>query len=154
MSKTLFTLSVLLILFFPFAGISFSKTLSVKSEKLYLRSGPGRNYKAEWEYDKGFPLKVLSIKKHWIKVEDFENDTGWVPSKKLQNKPAVVVKANKKNKESINIRTGPGLKFKVIGKAFYGVVFEKLGEKKGWTKVRHDSGLIGWIKSTFLWGTS
>jgi SH3-like domain-containing protein len=152
MSKTLFIYSLLLILIVAFAGNSFSKTLSVKSEKVFLRSGPGRNYKAEWEYDKGFPLKVLSLKNLWIKVEDFENDTGWVPAKRLQNKPAVVVIANKKIKESINIRTGPGLTYKVIGKAFYGVVFERLSEKNGWTKVRHDSGLTGWIKSTLLWG--
>ncbi len=151
MPKPLYILSF--IFFLAMSGISLSKTLSVKPEKLFLMSGPGKNFKAKWEYDKGFPLKVLSIKRNWIEVEDFENDTGWVPKNSIQDKPAVVVKANKTTKGSVNIRSGPGLKYKVIGEAFYGVVFERIGGKKGWTNVRHDSGITGWIKSTLLWGS-
>jgi len=39
-----------------------AETLSVKSQKLNLRSGPGENYSVKCVYSKGFPLKVLEKK--------------------------------------------------------------------------------------------
>jgi len=133
---------------------SYSKTLTVKTKTILLMSGPGKTYKSKWEYDRGFPLKILSSKGSWTKVEDFENDSGWIPTESLSDRPAVIVKANKHTQAKVNIRSGPGFKYKVIGKAFYGVVFEKVKQKKGWTMVHHDSGLTGWIKNTLLWGNN
>lgn len=151
MLKSVFFFFIIICCFF-IINPSYAKILSVKTEKVYLMSGPGKNYKVKWEYEKGFPLKILTIHRNWLKVEDFEKDTGWVTQKSLSDLPTVIVKANKRNQGKINIHSGPGLKYKVIGKAFYGVVFEKIGQQKGWTKVHHDSGLIGWIKSSLLWG--
>ncbi len=145
-------LPTILIFSLFFFNTAYAKVLSVNIEKLDLLSGPGKKYHAKWEYDKGFPLKVLSIKGRWAKVEDFEKDSGWVIRKSLSNKPAVIVIANKDHQGKINIHSGPGLNYKIIGKAFYGVVFEKLDRKHGWIKVHHDSGLTGWIKSSLLWG--
>ena len=100
----------------------------------------------------GFPLKILSRKGSWVKVKDFENDTGWVFKKYLTSKPHMIVKVNKGKKKKINIRSGPGTKYKAVGRAYYGVVFQTLGQEKGWAKVRHESGLTGWIKRSLLWG--
>ncbi len=145
--------SILLIFISLFVyDVAFSRILSVKDTTISLMSGPGTQYKIKWKYDKGFPLKVLSRKGKWLKVEDFEKDSGWVISEALSDKPSVIVKANKNMKGRVNIHTGPGTQFKVIGKAFYGVVFYALKQKNGWTKVLHDSGLSGWIKNTLLWG--
>jgi SH3-like domain-containing protein len=151
MSRRLILLPLLLSFFL--AGNSIAMTMSVRTEKLFLMSGPGKNADVKWQYDKGFPLKILSSRGTWVKVEDFEKDSGWVPKDSLSDKPAVVVKANKDTQGKVNIHSGPGLKYKVIGKAFYGVVFEKIGQEDGWIKVHHDSGLTGWIKSTLLWGS-
>jgi SH3-like domain-containing protein len=131
---------------------AFAKMRSIDGEKVHLRSGPGTKYSAKWEYGDGFPLKVLTQKGNWVKVKDFENDTGWVFKKYLTSKPHMIVKVNKGKKKKINIRSGPGTKYKAVGKAYYGVVFETLGQKKGWAKVKHESGLTGWIKRSLLWG--
>ncbi len=151
MPRSVFFFLIIISFFFPINSSS-AKILSVNAAKTYLMSGPGKNYKVKWEYEKGFPLKILSIHRNWLKVEDFEKDTGWVTQKSLSDLQTVIVKANKGTQDKVNIHSGPGLKYKVIGKAFYGVVFEKIGQRKGWTKVHHDSGLIGWIKSSLLWG--
>jgi len=131
------------------AGITM---VSVSGEKVNLRKGPSTQYPVIWELGKGFPLRVLSYKGNWIKVSDFEGDVGWVYKNLVSKSPHLVVKINKNSKARINIRSGPGTKYKIVGKAEYGVVFKTLKRGDGWVKVRHEKGLTGWVKRSLLWG--
>lgn len=135
-----------------FSSISFAEVLSVNGENVNLRSGPGTKYSVKWEYGQGFPLKVIDRKGDWLKVSDFEKDTGWIHKSLLSKQRHVIIKVNKKNKKKINIRSKPSTNSQIVGKAYYGVVFERVETKSGWAKVRHETGLIGWIKETLLWG--
>jgi SH3-like domain-containing protein len=142
------SLFLLVAVFLVFSAISAkAEMLSIKGDNVHLRSGPGKKYSVKWEYGAGFPVKVVGRKGDWLKVKDFEGDTGWVHKSLLTSHPHMIVKANK-----INIRKGPGSKNKIVGMAYYGVVFETLQHQSGWVEVQHDSGLTGWISSTFLWG--
>jgi SH3-like domain-containing protein len=134
------------------ADSALSKMLSVKAEKVQIMSRPDKKSTITWEYDQGFPLNIISSQGQWVKVEDFEKDSGWVLKNLLSDQPTVIVKANKNTEGKIDIHVGPGKEYKTIGQAFYGVVFRKLEHKKGWVKVQHDSGLTGWVKDSFLWG--
>ncbi len=140
---------IALSLFFIFisTAAAHAKMVSVSVVKLNLRSGPGTKYAVQWEYGKGVPLSVLRTKGNWYKVKDFENDVGWVYKKMVNRKPYMIVK-----KKKINIRSGPGTKFKLVGKAEYGVVFATLEQKPGWAKVKHENGLQGWVKRDLVWG--
>ncbi len=131
---------------------AFAKMGSIKGERVQLRSGAGTKYASKWEYGNGFPLKILSRKGNWVKVKDFENDTGWVYKEYLSVAPHMIVKVNKGKKKKINIRSGPGTNHKIVGKAYYGVVFKTLQQRNGWAEVKHESGLSGWIKRGLLWG--
>ncbi|NOX24722.1 MAG: SH3 domain-containing protein [Deltaproteobacteria bacterium] len=121
--------------------------LSVAGSKANLRSGPGVHYAVRWVYGKGFPLRLLARRGNWYKVIDFERDKGWIYKKLLSRRPHVIVK-----KKYANIRSGPGMKYRLLGKAKYGVVFKTLLSKKGWVKVRHAKGMVGWISRDLLWG--
>ena len=129
-----------------------AEMLSVSSDSVNLRSGPGTNFQIKWEYGKGFPLQVISKKGDWIEVEDFENDKGWIYKPLLSAEGHMIVKVNRNKNKKINIRSGPGTKYKIVGKAYYGVVFQTLEQRDGWAKVQHETGLVGWIKRTLLWG--
>ena len=143
----------LLIVVWPVcAGAAGIKMVSVVGEKVNLRKGPSTQYPIIWELGKGFPLRIRGYKGNWIKVSDFEGDIGWVYKNLVSRKPHLVVKINKKSKARINIRSGPGTKYKIVGKAEYGVVFETLKRGDGWVKVRHETGLTGWVKRSLLWG--
>ena len=143
----------LLIVVWPVcAGAAGIKMVSVVGEKVNLRKGPSTQYPIIWELGKGFPLRIRGYKGNWIKVSDFEGDIGWVYKNLVSRKPHLVVKINKNSKARINIRSGPGTKYKIVGKAEYGVVFETLKRGDGWVKVRHETGLTGWVKRSLLWG--
>ncbi|MGI9571537.1 MAG: SH3 domain-containing protein, partial [Desulfobulbia bacterium] len=85
-------------------------------------------------------------------VEDFENDTGWLYKKLTSRTGHMIVKVNKDKNKKINIRSGPGTKYPIVGKAYYGVVFKTMKQQDGWAKLKHDSGLEGWIRRDLLWG--
>ncbi len=132
--------------------LSFAKMATVKGNKVNLRKGPGTKYEIKWEYGDGLPVEILDYQKNWIKIKDFEGDTGWIHKSLLHEQPHVIVTANRNTDQKINIRRNPSTKSEIIGEAFYGVVFESLEKHAGWVKVRHETGLTGWINENLLWG--
>ncbi len=121
--------------------------VSIAQSKVNMRSGPGTKYAVLWELGRGYPLRVQGSKGEWLKVSDFEGDTGWIFKSLAAKKPHLIVK-----RKRINVRSGPGTKYKIVGKANYGVVFKTMGKKKGWVKVKHENGLTGWVMRSLLWG--
>ena len=153
-TKRIFWISLLLLLLaWSVCGQAAGITMvSVAGEKVNLRKGPSTQYPIIWELGKGFPLKVIGSQGNWIKVADFENDVGWIYKNLVSKNPHLIVQTNKDSRARINIRSGPGTKYKIVGKAEYGVVFETLKRGDGWVKVRHEKGLTGWVKRNLLWG--
>lgn len=152
-AKTAWILILLLLISWSLCGPATAITMvSVSGDKVNLRKGPSTRFPVIWELGQGFPLKVIGSKGNWYKVSDFENDVGWIYKKLVSRRPHLIVKVNKNSKSSINIRSGPGTQYKIVGKAEYGVVFETLQRGNGWVKVRHETGLTGWIKRSLLWG--
>ena len=99
MFKHYLIISVVLVVFFlPLTVLG--RMVSVSGEEVNLRSGPGTNYSVKWKYGSGLPLKVLKKQGSWVKVEDFENDTGWLHTSLVSDTGHMIVKVNKdKNKK-------------------------------------------------------
>ncbi len=135
-----------------FASSARTEIMSVKGDNVHFRTGPGVNYPIKWVYSDGLPVQVLERKGDWVKVRDFEDDSGWLNKAFLTAQLHAVVKANRFNDESINIRSEPSSDSKIVGVAYYGVVFKVLELHSGWVKVQHKTGLTGWISSFLLWG--
>ena len=129
------------------ASAAHAEMVSINRHKVSMRSGPGTTYPIIWELGLGYPLKVVSRKGKWLKVIDFEADTGWVYKKLVEKTPYMIVKVS----EAV-IRNGPGEKQRVMGNAVRGVVLRTIRHKKGWVRVKHESGLTGWVERDTLWG--
>ncbi|WP_284152419.1 SH3 domain-containing protein [Desulfofustis limnaeus] len=143
---------VLFVFIILFPTFSLAEMVSVSGDNVNLRTGPSTTSPVRWRYGSGFPLQVLEKKGEWLKVQDFENDTGWLHKSLTAGTGHMIVKVNKGSDEKINIRSGPGTNHKVVGMAHYGVVFRTIEQKNGWALVRHESGLEGWILRSLLWG--
>lgn len=126
--------------------------VAVKGDTINLRSGPGLQHGVIWEYGSGFPLEVVKKQGDWLQVKDFEDETGWIHKSHVNKGTQAIVKANKGQEQTINIRSGPGSETAITGNAYYGVVFSVLEVKAEWVKVQHDSGFSGWVNKSFLWG--
>ncbi|WP_224721401.1 SH3 domain-containing protein [Candidatus Wolbachia massiliensis] len=84
-----------IILLFSLFSLSLSADnfVSIKSNKINMRTGPGFHYPVKWIYIcKNLPLKVIEEFENWKKVCDIYEDCGWVKSSLLSDKRYVVVK--------------------------------------------------------------
>ncbi len=140
-------LALLLLLLGPALSAHAIEMVSVDRPKINMRSGPGTNHSILWELGQGYPLMVIGRQGNWLRVRDFEGDRGWVYRPLVGRAPHLVVK-----EKIVNIRSGPGTRFRVVGQAKYGVVLRTLERGSGWVKVQHENGLSGWISRTLLWG--
>jgi SH3-like domain-containing protein len=121
--------------------------VSIDRPTVNMRTGPGTEYPATWQLARGYPLTVVGRKGSWLRVRDFENDEGWVYRPLVGKKPYLVVRV-----KSLNVRSAPSTKARIVGKAEYGVVLQTLRRSQGWVQVRHETGLSGWVASKHVWG--
>lgn len=140
-------ITVLLFAFFLIPGLALAQTVSVKKDNVNVRSGPGTNFPVSMELFKGYPLKVIEKKGDWLKIKDFENDSGWIYSPLVVPGSTVIVNG----KKSINMRSKPNTTASIVATVDRGVVLTKISTKGKWVKVRHSQGAIGWIYKPLLW---
>ena len=138
-------LSVLLLLAAPQAAAQ--QMVSVSSNNVNLRSGPGKQYQADWILGEGYPLKVIGRRGDWLKVSDFENDSGWIYRSLTGGTPYHIVKV-----KVANLRSQPSTRRRILAKLDYGDVLRTLERKNNWVKVRREGGLRGWVARRLLWG--
>ncbi len=121
--------------------------LSIKKDKVNVRTGPGTENPIAMELFYGYPLQLVEKKGEWSKVTDFEGDAGWIHNSLLGANTTAIVNA----KKSVNMRAEPSTKSDVVADVERGVIMTKMGTNGKWVKVRHSSGTVGWIYKPLLW---
>ncbi len=121
--------------------------VSVKGSTLNMREGPGTHTSVLWELKRGYPLQITQRKGRWVRVRDFEGDTGWVARSLTGNTPHHVV-----NAKVANVRSGPGTQNRIVGKVEYGELLRTREKRADWVRVERSEGVGGWIAKRLLWG--
>ncbi len=129
-------------------GLEIPRYVSLKSDDANIRVGPSKNYPIEIKYVKrNYPLKVLEEYEEWRKVEDFNNNIGWIHKSLISGIRTGIVLSN----DSKNIKLFNTLDGSVIGEIGMGniVFLEKC--KIDWCLV--SSGKFkGWMDKKYIWG--
>lgn len=123
------------------------RMVSVKGSTLNMREGPGTHTAVLWELKQGYPLQITERKGSWLRVRDFEGDTGWVARSLTGNTPHHVVKS-----PVANLRSGPGTQHRIVGKLEYGELLRTREKRADWVRVERSEGVSGWIAKQLLWG--
>ncbi len=132
---------------FIVSGAFCAEYVSVKGDNVNVRTGAGTNYEVSMELFQGYPLKVVSTQGEWLKIVDFENDSGWIHQSLVTEGNTVIVNGNK----SVNMRAEPSTSSAIIATVDRGVVLTRLETQGKWLKLKHSTGLIGWIYQPLLW---
>ena len=120
--------------------------LTLRNDKVNLRLGPSFNYPIKIIYKKKYlPVLIKEKSENFRKVQDHENNSGWVHISQLSKKKSVITTNNlvlyKRStiysKPLANIETGRLL---IISKC-----------KEDWCKIRTE-GYSGWVKRDNIWG--
>lgn len=123
-----------------------AQRMAVKVSLANVRGGRSTKASILFRVPKYYPFKILRKAGNWYRVEDFENDRGWVYASLLGKIWAVVTKV-----KTGNIRSGPGLKYRIVFTAEKGVPFRVLKKKGSWLKIKHVDGDSGWIHRKIVW---
>lgn len=139
--------SALLLALFCFSSVSAAEYVSVTGDNVNVRTGAGTNYEVSMELFEGYPLKVIDTQGEWLKIVDFENDSGWLHQSLVTEGNTVIVNGNK----NVNMRAEPSTESTIVASVDRGVVMTKLESQGKWQKLKHATGLVGWIYKPLLW---
>lgn len=73
-------------------GLALPRFVSLKSDEVNLRSGPGRDYPTQWVYRRaGLPVEVIGEFESWRQVRDADGVTGWISQSLLSGRRTALV---------------------------------------------------------------
>lgn len=121
--------------------------VSVVKDGVNVRTAPSTDAPVLMELFQGYPLMVQGKEGDWLKVTDYENDTGYIHSTLVSKGNSVIVNA----KKSANMRSEPNATAPVVADVERGVVLTKVSSQDDWVKVKHSGGTVGWIFQPLLW---
>lgn len=129
-------------------NLTFAATLKVvNTNTLNVRSGAGTKYKVLGKLTKNTKISVISESKGWSKFT-YNKKTAYVSSKYLINS----ITTKYVNAKSLNVRSGAGTKYKVLGKLKRNTKINVNSTSKGWSKFTYN-GKTAYVDSEYLRNT-
>ena len=131
-------------------GNSLPRFVSLRSDKVYARFGPGVKYPIEWVYSqKSAPVEVISEYEDWRRIRDWQGSESWIKAQMLNKKRFVKVIAAGEN----NLYAKDSYKSKVIARIEDEVIGEvkKCPAENGFCLVQF-AQYQGWMPRQSLFG--
>ena len=127
-----------------------STTKVVNTNGLNMRNGAGTSYRVITVLNKGIKVEVISESNGWSKIK-YDGRLGYVASRYLDLESSNNVSTTKKevNATSLNIRSGSGTNYSIIGKLSKGSKIDVISESNGWSKIDYN-GKVGYVSSQYL----
>ncbi len=140
-------LKFILIFYFIFNSlVSKEYYLTLRNDKVNLRLGPSFDYPIKIIYKKKFlPVLIKDQSENFRKVQDHENNSGWIHISQLSKKKSVITfkelilytRPTKYSKPLVNIEKGRLL---LVSKC-----------RNSWCKIKSGE-YSGWVRKDGLWG--
>jgi SH3-like domain-containing protein len=74
------------------SGLPLPRFVSLRSDEVNLRTGPGVRYPIDWIYSrKDLPVEVVAEFEAWRKIRDWQGSEGWVHQSMLSGRRMMVV---------------------------------------------------------------
>jgi SH3-like domain-containing protein len=122
--------------------------VSLHSDKVNLRTGPGRQYPIEWVLTrKDMPVEITAEFEHWRRVREWDGTEGWVQEHMVTGKRFVIVA-----KGGVRpLRAAPDAASAIVARAEPGVVARLDECRADWCQVAAQD-VTGWMLRTDIWG--
>lgn len=147
-----FVVALLLVLLHPAAQAQTRRDppywASISASQAMMRTGPGRNYPATWEYRRAdLPIKVIEVYQSWRKVEDPGGTTGWIHVNLLSSTRTALVIGEEPR--PMHEKPDPGSPVRFLAEP--GVVGRLSDCRESWCQL-DVNGRRGFIRIEHIWG--
>lgn len=134
------------------SGLPLPRYVSLKSERVNMRVGPGREYQVEWMYLKrGLPMEIIQEYDNWRKVRDPEGNEGWILHSLLSGSRTAIVAPWNRGNEMVEMREQASTDSRLAASIEPGVVAPVSSCSGGWCLL--DVGTArGYVRQNQLWG--
>ena len=121
--------------------------VSLRSDQVNLRVGPGENYPIEWVLTrKDMPVEIVREFDNWRMVHDWQGTEGWVHERMLSGKRAVIIRGGVRT-----LHRQPDVASPAVARAEPGVVARLLECRGDWCRI-DAADKTGWVQRGDLWG--
>jgi len=129
-------------------GLPLPRFVSLRSDTVYVRSGPGMRYPVKWVYQRReYPLQITQEFDTWRKVRDIDMEEGWVHQSLLSGNRHVLIRGD----GPATMYRKPASDARAVAQVEPGVVAKFDECEDTWCKVSV-SGYEGWLLKDLLWG--
>src|ERR1700745_842364 len=113
------------------AGQKLPRFVSLRSDQVNLRVGPGENYPIQWVLTrKEMPVEITKEFENWRMIRDWQGTEGWVHERMLPGKRAGVIKGGTRTPHR-----QPDVAAPAVARAEPGVIARLLGCRADWCRV-------------------
>jgi len=144
----------------PSSGLDLPRFASLKSDKVNVRKGPGKEYPIDWVFRRaGLPVEIIKEFGHWRQIRDFQGSVGWVFHALLSGRRTMVVlpweirqaTGGAEGAKMTPIYGSASRKANVLVNVEPGVIGSVLKCDRTWCNVSV-MNYRGWILQKTLWG--
>jgi SH3-like domain-containing protein len=131
------------------SGLPLPRFVSLRSDEVNLRTGPGARYPVDWIYTRrDLPVEVIAEFEAWRKIRDWQGAEGWVHQSMLSARRMVVVIGPLRH-----LRSEPDDKSPSLAMVEQNVMGRLLScpHAKPYCKVDVNN-IQGWLKRDEFWG--
>ncbi len=138
------------------SGLPVPRFVSLKSDRVNLRNGPGTDYPTGWVYRRaGLPLEVIKEFETWRQVRDAEGATGWILQSFLSGRRTGLVLPWERKEGTppplVPIMADDSVRANVVANVEAGVIADLHACDGRWCRVTVDQ-FSGYIEQKKLWG--
>ena len=135
------------------SGLPLPRFVSLKTERVNVRSGPARDNQVNWVYTRvGLPVEIIAEYDNWSRIRDWEGAEGWVLHSLLSGKRTALVSAvAKKIDDFAPIHASADRTSAVTARLQSGVIATVKRCDGHWCRIAGE-GFDGWIEQERLWG--
>ncbi|MBN2010588.1 SH3 domain-containing protein [candidate division KSB1 bacterium] len=117
----------------------------VTNQDCNIRQGYSTSFEVKMRAPAGTPLAQIETQADWRRVYMPEGDIGWIQGE-LAIPAANVLVAN----QDCNIRSGPGIDNKQLGRLQTGTIVERLNVEGEWYQIRTPNQETGWVRNDLV----
>jgi SH3-like domain-containing protein len=129
------------------SGEKLPRFVSLRSDQVNLRVGPGENYPIEWVLTrKEMPVEIIKEFEHWRMIHDWQGTEGWVHERMISGKRTVAIKGAIRA-----LHRRPDTGSQIVARAQPGVFAHLLECQSTWCRIEA-SGTTGWVQRSEVWG--
>jgi SH3-like domain-containing protein len=136
----------------PVSGLPIPRFVSLKSDRVNVRSGPNKDQDVRWVYThSGMPVEITAEFENWRRIRDWEGAEGWVYHSLLSGKRTAVVVPSPKTQQLVPLYEKPDPKSDEVAKLQSGVLGALKSCNGEWCQLV-GKNFSGYVRQDRLWG--